>query len=89
MACIFASATPILASLHPTLADAAARKLMELVNAVLPAQDRRRIHIENGNDPFISQLTGASTECATPRLGARACKRPVPMRARVAECLQS
>jgi hypothetical protein len=37
--------------------DAAARKLMELANAVEPVQDGR-IYIEKINGPFIHQLRG-------------------------------
>jgi hypothetical protein len=41
--------------------EAAARKLMELANAVEPVQDGR-IHIEKINGPFIYQLKGSSAE---------------------------
>jgi hypothetical protein len=41
--------------------NAAARKLMELVNAVEPVQDGR-IHIEKINGPFIYQLKGTPAE---------------------------
>jgi hypothetical protein len=39
--------------------NAAARKLMELANAVEPVQDGR-IHIEKINWPFLSELKGAA-----------------------------
>jgi hypothetical protein len=41
--------------------EAAARKLMELANAVEPVQDGR-IHIEKINGPFIYQLKGTPAE---------------------------
>jgi hypothetical protein len=41
--------------------EAAARKPMELANAVEPVQDGR-IHIEKINGPFIYQLKGTPAE---------------------------
>jgi hypothetical protein len=41
--------------------DAAARKLIELANAVEPVQDGR-IYIEKINEPFIYQLKGTPAE---------------------------
>jgi hypothetical protein len=41
--------------------EAAARKLMELANAVEPVQDGR-IHIEKINGPFLFQLKGTPAE---------------------------
>jgi len=41
--------------------DAAARKIVELANAVEPMQDGR-IHIEKINGPFLFQLKGTPAE---------------------------
>jgi len=41
--------------------DAAARKIIELANAVEPVQDGR-IHIEKINGPFLFQLKGTPDE---------------------------
>jgi len=41
--------------------EVAARKLMELANAVEPVQDGR-IHIEKINGPFLFQLKGTPAE---------------------------
>jgi hypothetical protein len=41
--------------------EAAARKLLEIANAVEPVQDSR-IHIEKINWPFLSELKGTPAE---------------------------
>jgi hypothetical protein len=44
--------------------DAAARKLVEIANAIEPVQDRR-IHIENINGPFLYRDGGWPAEYGT------------------------